>query len=95
MPKISKQKRDKISEQILHHLFEQSPSSMFTSKIAESIIRDEEFTKSLLQDLEKNKLVVKVIKSPQGITYSRRERWRLSDRAFDAYKKHTISFKSN
>ena len=88
MPQISKQKRDKISEQILHHLFEISPSATFTSKIAESIIRDEEFTKSLLQELEKSKLVVKITKSPQGLDYSRRERWRLSDKAYAAYKKY-------
>lgn len=87
MPQISKQKRDRISEQILHHLFEISPESTFTVKIAEIIIRDEEFTKALLQELEKNKLVVKITKNPQGLDYSRRERWRLSDKAYEAYKK--------
>ena len=91
MPQISKQKKDKISEQILHHLFEISPTPIFTSHIANLIIRDEEFTKSLLQELEKAKLVIKVTKNHQGLDYSRRERWRLSDKAYEAYKKHTSS----
>jgi len=88
MPPISKQKREKISEQILAHLFEQTPNAIFTSKIAESTARDEEFTKSLLQELEKKKLIIKVKKNQQGKEYIRRERWRLSNSAFEAYKKH-------
>jgi len=89
MPQISKQKRDKISEQILHYLFSISPQSIFTSKIAnEVIIRDEEFTKSLLQELEKNKLIVKITKSPEGIEYARRERWRISDKAYEVLKRY-------
>ncbi len=86
MPQISKPKRDKISEQILHFLFSISPESIFTSKIAQEIIRDEEFTKSLLQELEKNKLVVKIKKSPQGSDYQRRERWRLSNEVYEVFK---------
>ena len=88
MPQISKQKRDKISEQILHYLFTSSPQAQFTNKIAQEIARDEEFTKSLLLELEKNKLIVKIIKSPEGFEYIRRERWSLSQSAFNIYKKH-------
>ncbi|PIN90942.1 hypothetical protein COU60_01205 [Candidatus Pacearchaeota archaeon CG10_big_fil_rev_8_21_14_0_10_34_76] len=88
MPPISKIKRDKISEQILHYLFSISPESNFTSKIAEQIIRDEEFTKALLKDLEKNKLIVKIKKSSSGLDYIRRERWRLSNEAYDVFKKY-------
>lgn len=87
MPTISKKKRSKISEHILSHLYEISPDAHFTSKIAEEIIRDEEFTKSLLEELEKSKLVIRVTKGPQGQEYQRWERWRLSQAAFDAYKK--------
>ncbi len=87
MPAISKKKRSKISEQILSHLYNISPNAAFTVKIAEEIIRDEEFTKSLLEELEKSKLVVRVTKGPKGQEYSRWERWRLSNAAFDAYKK--------
>ncbi len=88
MPKISQQKKDKIAEQILAHLFQKSPEAQYTNKIAEEIIRDEEFTKSLLQDLESKKLVVKVTKGPQAQEYVRRQRWRLSQNTYDIYKKH-------
>ncbi len=88
MPPISKAKRSKISEQILSHLYNNSPEALFTSVIANEIIRDEEFTKSLLQELETHKLVIRVTKSQTGKDYQRWERWRLSNAAFDAYKKH-------
>ena len=86
MPPISKQKRDKISEQILHYLYSVSPSAVFTSSIAENLARDEEFTKALLEDLEKNNLVIKVTKNHQGKDYERWQRWRLSENAYSTYK---------
>jgi len=89
MPTISQKKRDKISEQILHYLFTTSPESKFTSQIAEEIARDEEFTKTLLNDLSKKELLSIITKNPQGTQYIRRQRWRLSSKAYEAYKKQT------
>ena len=88
MPQISKKKRSKISEQILSHLYNISPEAVFTSSIAEEIARDEEFTKSLLEELESHKIIVRVKKGDKGQDYQRWERWRMSAAAFDAYKKH-------
>jgi prolyl-tRNA editing enzyme YbaK/EbsC (Cys-tRNA(Pro) deacylase) len=88
MPTISQKKKDKVKEQILHHLFDKSPEAIFTSKIADSIARDEEFIKTLLHELNKDKLVIAVNKNPKGIQYLKRQRWRLSDAAFQAYSKH-------
>jgi len=87
MPRISDKKRSKISEQILAYLYNVSPEAPFTSKISEEIIRDEEFTKALLQDLEKSKLLVRVTKGPTGQDYARRTRWRMSSTAFEAYRR--------
>ena len=86
MPSISKKKRSRISEQILSYLYNTSPEASFTVKIAEEIIRDEEFTKSLLEELEKSKLVIKISKGPQGQYYTKWQRWRMSTADFDAYK---------
>ncbi len=86
MPKISQGKKDKIAEQILHYLFSISPSSSFTSSIANEIARDEEFTKSILQELKNKNLIIEINKNPEGIQYRKRQRWRLSNQAFDAYK---------
>ena len=85
MPSISEKTKGRISEQILAYLFSQSPEPKYTVDVASSVARDEEFTKALLTELEKRKLVIKVTKSAQGITFSRRQRWRLSDAAFSAY----------
>jgi hypothetical protein len=92
MPVISQKKKDKIAEQILHHLFESSPESKFTSDIAQEIARDEEFIKVLLLDLQKKALVVLVDKNPKGVQYEKRQRWRLSQQAYDIYKKHQRAF---
>ena len=88
MPRISQQKKDKISEQILHYLFTLSPDAIFTNAIGIELARDEEFVKLLLLELEKKQLVIQVNKNPSGTDYIRRQRWRLSNQAYEAYKKH-------
>ena len=85
--KISKQKEDKIGEQILLFLFTQSPKAIFTAHIARELARDEEFIKKLLIELEKKELVIQVKKNNDGVDYSRRLRWRLSNKAYDVYRK--------
>ena len=87
MPQISQKTKDKISEQILAYLFSQSPEQMHTNKIAQELARDEEFIKSLLLELEKKSLVVKITKSPTGEEFTRRQRWRLSNNTFNIYQK--------
>jgi hypothetical protein len=84
--RISKEKREKISEQILALLFSNSPKLLFTFDIAKEIARDEEFVKELLLGMKRKSLVAEVKKNPEGISYKRRIRWKLSDRAYKAYK---------
>ena len=84
--KISKAKIDKIKEDILSVLYTNSPKMLFTVEIAHEIARDEEFTKRLLGDMEKDDLVVAVKKNPDGKDYTLRKRWRLSSTAYEAYK---------
>ena len=50
--KISIQKREKISEQILAYLYSISPRPSFTSHIAEELARDEEFIKGVKAGIE-------------------------------------------
>ncbi len=85
--RISKEKKDKISEQILFHLFIKSPKAEFTSYIAKEIARDEEFVKKLLIELKKKNLVVEIKKNHKGISYARRSRWKLSESTYNFYKK--------
>ena len=85
MTKLSQNKREKISEQILSVLFESFPKPLFTSNIARELARDEDFIKSLLHELQEKKLIVKINKNPQGIKYSRRLRWRLANKTHLIY----------
>ncbi|MBI2630504.1 hypothetical protein HYW76_05370 [Candidatus Pacearchaeota archaeon] len=83
--KLSQEKRDKISEQIVSFLYHIYPRSEFTSSIAKEIIRDEEFTKDLLLFLKEKNLVIPIKKNKNGQIYSRRVRWRISNQAHQAY----------
>jgi len=85
--RLSQEKKDKIAEQALAFLFHSSPEPKFTSHIARDLARDEEFIKTLLFDLKAKGLVVAVKKNPKGLFYSRRIRWRLSNKAYIAYSK--------
>ena len=84
--KISKKKREKISEQILSLLYSISPKPLFTSHIAQEIARDEEFVKKLLLDLKIKKLIIEIKKNPKGIPYLKRSRWKITDAVYQAYK---------
>jgi hypothetical protein len=83
--KISNEKKEKISEQILAYLYSINPRPTFTVHIAREVIRDEEFTKKLLLDLKKKGFVIEIKKNPQGVSYSKRSRWRLSDKVYELY----------
>lgn len=85
--KISEGKREKISEQILSFLYSTYPKPSFTAEIAREIARDEEFTKKLLLTLKFKNLVVDVRKNSKGTKYSKRIRWKLSDKTYLAYSK--------
>ena len=91
MSKISKEKQEKIMASIVSTLYEYSPKSLFTVEISKAQARDEEFVKKLLLELKKKNLVVEVKKNPKGKTYLRRSRWKLSDAAYEAYKKKQAS----
>jgi predicted transcriptional regulator len=87
MPRISEEKKEKISEQILSLLFSKYPGSLFTVEVAKNLARDEEFIKDMLFRLVNKDLIVKITKNPEGYSYKRRLRWRLSNKAQEAYSK--------
>lgn len=86
--KISKEKKEKISEQILGYLFTQNPKPLFTSDISKELARDEEFIKKILIELKSRNLIKQIKKNPKGIDYIRRSRWVLTDEVYNTYKKH-------
>lgn len=88
MSKISKEKQEKIMSNIMAVLYENFPNQLFTSTISNIIARDEEFVKRLLKALWDKNLVVPIKKNPKGILFTRRIKWRLSNKAYNAYKMH-------
>jgi len=84
--KLSKEKRDKISEQILLNLYQSFPKTPFTAEIARDLVRDEEFIKRLLFDLSSKGLVIPVRKNTKGEPFSKRIKWRISNKVYEIYK---------
>ena len=83
--RLSKEKRDKISEQILSLLYHSFPKQLFTAEIAKESARDEEFVKTILHELKEKNLVVAIKKNETGKIFIRRIRWQLSSQAYQAY----------
>ncbi len=84
--KISKEKKDRICEQILYFLFTKNPQPIFTAHIAKEIARDEEFIKKLMVELKNKNLVIEIKKNNLGVSFLRRIRWKLSKDAYLLYK---------
>lgn len=83
--KLSQQKIERISEQILAHLYDSFPNQLFTAQIAQELARDEEFIKRLLYKLKGKGLIVDIRKNSKGIIFIRRIKWQLSSKAYEAY----------
>jgi len=83
--RISKVKRDKISEQVLSFLYHSFPKQLFTAEIASELARDEEFIKNMMFELKDKNLVVAIKKNEGGKLFIRRIRWQLSPSAYQAY----------
>jgi len=84
--RLSKEKRDKIKEQILSYLFHIYPAAKFCAEISREIARDEEFVKAIMFELKEKGFVINIKQNPKGVFYSRRIRWRISNQAYKAYQ---------
>lgn len=83
--KLSQDKKDKISEQVLSYLYHVFPKQPFTAQIAREVARDEEFIKRLLFDLKEKNLVIAIRRNVKGEEFSRRLKWRLTKQVYDIY----------
>jgi len=84
--KISQEKKEVISEQVLAFLYSNHPKAMFTAHIAKGTARDEEFMKKILKYLKEKKIISEIKMNPNGKTYKTRSRWALSDKTYIFYK---------
>ncbi|MEK6871548.1 MAG: hypothetical protein AABX16_01460 [Nanoarchaeota archaeon] len=83
--KISKAKKDKITEQILIYLYQVFPKYPFTAEIAKEIARDEEFIKRLLIELKEKNVVIDIKKNQKGHLFSRRIKWKLTNKVYELF----------
>ncbi len=82
--RLSQDKKDKIAEQILAFLYHSFPKQPFTAEIARELVRDEEFIKRLLLELKDKNLIIAIKKNDKAV-FSRRIKWRLSNKVYEAY----------
>jgi DNA-binding IscR family transcriptional regulator len=83
--RLSKEKRDKIKEQVLSFLYQSFPEQLFTAHIAKELARDEEFIKKILEELREKGLVKPIRKNSKGLDFIRRIKWQLSSNAYNVY----------
>jgi len=80
MSRISKEGFKKIAEQALGILYDSFPVPLSTRKVAEEIIRDNEFTLKVLEFLEKQGLVTRMKEGKTGLL-EKTVLWKISNRA--------------
>ncbi|MFA5173902.1 MAG: hypothetical protein WC438_01850 [Candidatus Pacearchaeota archaeon] len=83
--RLSQDKKNRIIEQILAYLYNVFPKQPFTAEIAREVARDEEFIKRILSDLKEKGLITDIKKNQKGIVFSRRLKWRLTQKVYDVY----------
>jgi predicted transcriptional regulator len=86
MPIISEKKIKRIKEDILSLLYENPAKPLFTSHIAEEMIRDEEFILRLLNELNKEGLIDKIQTNSDGKKFLARKKWTLKSNVYSQYK---------
>jgi len=86
MPKISDKKIQRIKEEILSLLYENPAKPLYTSYIAEEMIRDEEFILRVLEELNKEGLIDKIQSNTNGKQYLARKKWTLQPKVYSQYK---------
>lgn len=84
--RISLNKKNRIIEQILSFLYHSFPSEPFTAEIAREIARDEEFVKRILFELKDKGIIISIKKNSKGVAFSKRIKWRLSNKVYEIYK---------
>ena len=84
--RLSKDKKDKIAEQVLSFLYHSFPNEPFTAEIAREVVRDEEFINRILFELKEKNLVATIRKNNKGNIFSRRLKWRLTNKVYDIYR---------
>ncbi len=90
MSRLSKDKIKKIKEHILSVIYDNHFQPLYTSNIAEEMIRDEEFILRLLKELKNEGFIKEINKNTDGKQYLSRKKWILKSKIYDQYKTLSI-----
>ena len=85
MSRLSDEKKNRIKEEILRVLYENSPKAMPTFFISNAVIRDNEFVLGLLKDMEGVGLIDGLRR--KGEQKKIRVLWRMAGKTFREYQK--------
>ena len=80
MPRISDRTRHRIAEMVLGLLLDKYPVPLTTREVADELVRDKEFVKSILEMLRGQGLV-RIYGKKTGGAYVRWLKWQLTDEA--------------
>lgn len=86
MSKLNQKTLEKIKSDVLSILYDHNDEGLFSAQIANNIIRDEDFVQNLMLELEKLHVVKRDKLTRKGSNFIRRKRWRLTEKAFEAYQ---------
>ncbi len=78
MPRISQRTRHRIAEQVLGLLLDKYPLPLTTREIADDLVRDKEFARSILEMLRSHGMV-RTFAKRTGAAYARWLKWQLTD----------------
>ncbi len=87
MPKISDKKVQRIKEEVLLLLYNNPAKPLFTSQIADEMIRDEEFILRLLKELNKEGFIDEIKRNSNGKNFLSRRKWTLKSNVYSQYKR--------
>ncbi len=93
MSRLSKKTKEALMNEINSILYyDAGIKGMFTKEVADRLIRDKEFVRDLLLEMEKRDWVRKVKKNKRNYNYMNRRRWILSDSVMKLFDKNNGKF---
>jgi hypothetical protein len=86
MVKLSSKTITFLKDDIISIIYEHQLNPLLTIEIAEELRRDKEFTKSLLEELKKQDVLVEIKKNNKGKEYIKRSRWAINPEVLNKFQ---------
>jgi hypothetical protein len=86
MVKLSSKTTSLLKDDIISIIYENQLNPLLTIEIAKELRRDKEFTKSLLEELKKQDVLVEIKKNNKGKNYIKRSRWAINQEVLNKFQ---------